>query len=96
MPTIVKPPRVYGKFHVVSGDLPMCANPVACNELKNIEDVEKHRRMLCMHQTSCCTFAAAEQWPGFSCLQCFAFQAMTPDQQKADIEGLALLLASIS
>lgn len=91
---MVKP---YGRFRVPEKEegLPFRANPSPCDELKDVEAVDRMRQTLCINQAACCTFAASQDWDGFHCLNCYIFEPMTREEQRLQLEGLATLLTHI-
>lgn len=91
---VVPPTPIH--LRVVQPAPPFEANPCECGELKDVEAVEQHRRVLCTHQNACVRFADAQKWRGFHCGNCAAYLPMTKDQMRADLDGLAGLLRAIS
>ena len=91
---MAKRPR--GKFQVLSDNLPFGCNPTPTEHELSIEAVDEGRRILCRRQTDCVTFAASKGWNGFVCSACAYSEIMTLGEVRADLDGLANLLFSIT
>lgn len=53
------------------------------------------RELSCRHQSECVNAAAGAGWPGFSCVGCEGFEAMSAAEHHDDLEPLAELLTAI-
>ena len=53
------------------------------------------RKFLCVRYNHCLTIASNADWDGFHCNRCTAFRSMTELEKRADLEGIARLIAEI-
>ncbi len=72
--------------------LPIIGNPVAWRRIEDPDHVNSVRRDDCRAYDRCLRLAAESGWRGFTCNQCTAYQAPTPDEQKRDMMGALTLL----
>lgn len=63
-------------------------NPVIAGAIYDPEQAPAQRRLHCCHALACVRYAARRNWPGFSCNKCLAFEAITPTDEQADLQGL--------
>jgi hypothetical protein len=54
----------------------------------------RHRQLLCAHQDACIDVAIANRWQGFSCTGCTAFEKMSDEQRRSEVEGFLRACAS--
>lgn len=91
----VRVPKSYGRFRVIGNPLPLNAKPVECDTLL-LHEVDSSRKIYCEYQTTCCTHAASKGWDGFHCRDCKIKNPMSYTEHRSDLDGLTLLLATIS
>lgn len=87
--------RSYGKFQISSEKLEYGSNPTQTAFELSLDAVDDGRKIMCRRQTDCVTFAAAQGWLGFRCDACGISENLSLDEQRDDLDGLAMLLSAL-
>lgn len=61
--------RVYGRFTIPCEGLQPGSQPTE-DELRDVDIIDKRRRLLCQRYENCLTYAASLNWSGFHCCAC--------------------------
>lgn len=69
--------------------------PVACRQVFDPEEAARVRRLDCRHYSACLSVACRQRWEGFSCRSCPAYLAPTEIETRADLDGLAGIVANV-
>lgn len=85
----------YGKFKIIAEKLEEGSNPIASSFELTLDSVDINRNVLCRRQTQCVTYAAAQKWAGFQCNHCKVSEPLGLQEQRNDLEGLAMLLETL-
>lgn len=96
MGTVVVLKRTYGRLRVPFDVLEEDSNPTQAIGELSLESVDLSRKVFCRRQTACITFAAARGWTGFVCSACKISETLSRDEQREDLDGLAMLLGAMS
>lgn len=90
-----KSTRKYGRLAVPCDGLYLGSKPV--EHLPLFDDtVDAHRRVKCRRYSNCVTFAANQNWTGFSCARCKIEESLSVEEQYDDLPGLADVLTAIN
>ena len=87
--------RSYGKFQILSEGLAKGSTPTPTDSELSLEGVDSGRRVMCRRQAQCVTFAASQKWISFRCDNCSVVEILSTEEQRQDIEGLAMLLSTL-
>lgn len=81
----------FRRVSLLPGSRPLPADPPL-----SVDALERTRRVDCARYDNCLDHAEGEQWGGWSCAACPVRDRMTQAEHRADLEGLAALLAEIA
>lgn len=97
-PTVRPGMRALARMSLPMAKLPPGALPLGLQrEIADPEDVPDLRRVNCAHMSACVGYSACQGWESFACGKaCTAYQPMTPDEHRRDLEGLAWFLSRIA
>lgn len=71
-------------------------NPTNHYRLWDPDKVPEVRKVTCKYYNYCLSIADKNNWRGFSCRECYAYEAITSDDNKRDYEGIVnMLIASV-
>ena len=69
-------------------------NPIEHGKTYDPELIPKSRKIGCRYYNFCLSVAEASNWDGFSCLDCRAFEKLTPDESLRDHDGIISMLVA--
>ena len=72
----------------------MSPAPAPSGRITDPDDAPRVRRLDCRRYTGCLEVAHAQDWHGFTCNGCEAHEPQSEDEARADLDGLARLLAA--
>jgi hypothetical protein len=87
--------RVTTKPQKLSLGLFLGSNPTRCRRYDE-DEIALHRRVLCRRYINCLTWAAAQDWIGWSCDNCDVKDVLSREQQADDLDGLADFLHELN
>ena len=70
-------------------------NPIRHPSLAIFDGTVVARQLHCRRYDECVEVAEANDWPGFSCAACAAFEPLTAMEEARDHDGLLDLLAEL-
>ena len=73
----------------------MTPRPVSAPAIHDPDLAAEVRRLDCRRYSECLSRAHAEKWDGFACGECSAYEPLTRDEARTDMEGMAKLIAEI-